>query len=72
LTEGTTFNDGLNHWKISYRATSGGLNFATSLGDSQFITLSNLGAIPEPGSLFAIGCMLGSGAFFRSRRRINP
>lgn len=72
LTEGTTFNDGLNNWKISYRATSGGLNFATSLGDSQFITLSNLGAIPEPGSLFAVGCMLGSGAFFRSRRRTTP
>jgi autotransporter-associated beta strand protein len=67
LTEGTVFNDGHNHWRISYVAETGGLNFATSMPGSHFITLSNLTAIPEPGSLLALGCLIGSGALFRRR-----
>jgi len=68
LTEGTVFNDGHNNWKISYVAETGGLNFATSMPGSHFITLSNLTAIPEPASLLALGCLIGSGAFLRRRR----
>ena len=68
LTEGTIFNDGLNNWKISYAATSGGLNFASDIPGSHFITLSNLTAIPEPGSWLAIACLIGAGAFLRGRR----
>ena len=68
LTDGTTFNDGLNTWRISYAAPTGGLNFANELG-GKFITLSNLTAVPEPGTLLALGCLLGSGAFLRTRRR---
>ena len=69
LTEGTVFNDGLNNWKISFASETGGLNFATPIPGSHFITLSNLTAIPEPGSLLGLGCLVGSGAFLRSRRR---
>ena len=69
LTEGTVFNDGHNNWKISYVAETGGLNFATPIPGSHFITLSNLTAVPEPGSMLAIGCLVGSGAFLRSRRQ---
>jgi len=69
LLDGTTFSDGLNTWKISYAANSGGLNFATPIPGSHFITLSNLTAVPEPGSLLALGCLVGSGAFLRIRRR---
>jgi hypothetical protein len=29
----------------------------------------DLTAVPEPGSLVALGCLVGSGAFLRSRRR---
>jgi hypothetical protein len=61
LTDGSTFNDGLNNWKISYASAIGGLNFATSIDGSHFITLSNLTAIPEPASLLALGCLVGSG-----------
>lgn len=31
--------------------------------------LQSLTAVPEPGSLLAIGCLIGSGALLRSRRR---
>ena len=70
LTDGMTFSDGLNNWKINYAAASGGLNFANDLG-GKFVTLSNLTAIPEPASLLAVCCLVGSGTFLRSRRRIH-
>jgi autotransporter-associated beta strand protein len=71
LTNNESFEDTYgNNWKITYNATSGGSNFATELlGGGQFVTLSNLTAVPEPGSLFALGCLIGSGALLRSRRR---
>ncbi len=34
-----------------------------------FVDNIALTAIPEPGSLFALGCLMGGGAFFRGRRR---
>jgi autotransporter-associated beta strand protein len=70
LTNNESFEDTYgNNWKITYNATSGGSNFATELlGGGSFVTLSNLTAVPEPGSLFAIGCLIGSGALLRSRR----
>ena len=59
-------------WKISYGATTGGFNFATEYDrsiNSKFINLTlALTAIPEPGSLLALGCLVGSGAFLRTRR----
>ena len=58
-----------NHWKITYDSAGGGLNFATALAGSHFITLSNLTAVPEPGSLLALGCLIGSGALLRRRAR---
>ena len=70
LNDGDTLIAGLNTWKISYGATAGGLNFATEYDhgvDSKFINLT-LTAIPEPGSLLALGCLVGSGAFLRTRR----
>jgi hypothetical protein len=69
LFNGEAFSDTYgNHWTIRYDATSGGDNFAPQRDDSHFVTLSNTSAIPEPGSLFALACLIGSGAFFRSRR----
>ena len=70
LNDGDTLIAGLNTWKISYGATTGGLNFATEYDhgvDSKFINLT-LTAIPEPGSLLALGCLVGSGAFLRTRK----
>ena len=58
-----------NHWKITYNSDIGGLNFATAIPGSHFVTLSNLTAVPEPGTLLALGCLIGSGAFLRTRRR---
>ena len=73
LTNGETFTDTYgNQWTIRYDSSGGGNNFATTLADSRFITLSNLTAIPETGSLLALGCLIGSGAFFRHRRRGTP
>jgi autotransporter-associated beta strand protein len=71
LANNASFTDTYgNAWKITYNATAGGLNFANELpGGGSFVTLSNLTAVPEPGSLFAIGCLIGSGALLRSRRR---
>jgi autotransporter-associated beta strand protein len=67
LGEGDTFSAGLNTWKINYNAATGGLNFTGVLNPgSHFI---NLTAIPEPGSLLALGCLVGSGMLLRSRRR---
>jgi autotransporter-associated beta strand protein len=72
LIDGETFTDTYgNQWTIHYDAIGGGDNFATALTDSRFISLSNLTAVPEPGSLLALGCLVGSGAFLRTRRRGN-
>lgn len=61
------FTAGLNTWQITYGAKSGGLNFANEYNlAGSFI---NLTVIPEPASLLALGCLVGSGAFLRSRRR---
>ena len=70
LSDGEQFTDAYsNHWTIRYAAEVGGANFASAIAGSHFITLSNLTAIPEPGSLLALGCLVGSGMFLRSRRR---
>ena len=65
LTEGAQFTLGANTWKISYTASAGGLN-ATGLTGS-FINLTNLTAIPEPGSLLALGSLVGLGLCLRRR-----
>ncbi len=66
LTDGEVFTAGLNTWQISYGATTGGLNFATEYtpASGSFV---NLTAVPEPGSLFALGCLVGSGVLLRRR-----
>ena len=70
LTDGEQFTDAYsNHWTIRYAADTGGANFASAIPESHFITLSNLTAIPEPGSWLALGCLVGSGMMLRSRRR---
>ena len=70
LTDGTTFNSGLNSWTIHYGQSTGGANFSGSpTGLFINLTAGALTAIPEPGSLLALGCLVGSGAFLRSRRR---
>lgn len=69
LEDGTIFTAGLNRWKISYEAGTGGLNFSGDyVSGGKFINLT-LTAVPEPGSLLALGCLVGSGAFLRFRRR---
>ena len=69
LTPNTQFTLGSNTWKITYADTTAGSN-ATGLGLSgNFINLTTLTAIPEPGSLLALGCLVGSGALLRNRRR---
>ena len=69
LAEGATLNDGMNSWVINYGSETGGVNFATTFSPSdRFVTLT-LSSIPEPGSLLALGCLIGSGSFLRSRRR---
>lgn len=53
--------------------TAGGVLTVTLQGGSypgfSGFQLVELTAIPEPGSLLALGCLVGSGAFLRSRRR---
>ncbi|MEI6606893.1 MAG: autotransporter-associated beta strand repeat-containing protein [Verrucomicrobiota bacterium] len=68
LPDGAQFTLGANTWKISYTATAGGLNVP---GDDtgHFINLTNLTAIPEPGSLLALGGLLSIGLCLRNRRR---
>jgi len=39
------------------------------IDDISNVTVSSLAAVPEPGSLLALGCLIGSGALLRSRRR---
>ena len=41
----------------------------TNGGALDNIALTGLSAIPEPASLLALGCLMGSGAFLRQRRR---
>ena len=58
---------------VTLRANNNTLTFASNdpSADIEFldnVTL-NLTAVPEPGSLLALGCLIGSGAFLRSRRR---
>jgi hypothetical protein len=68
LADGETFTAGLNTWQIHYDAITGGLNFAGEYGGGgQFVMLT---AIPEPGSWLAVGCLVGSGALLRIRRRV--
>ena len=66
LTNHEVFTAGLTTWQINYDAISGGLNFATEYTGGHFVTLT---AVPEPASLLALGCLVGAGAFLRSRRR---
>ena len=40
-----------------------------NMGVYSEIAAYSLTAVPEPGSLLALGCLIGSGAFLRSRRR---
>ena len=74
LADNATVTLGANMWKINYGTLIGGDNFrgdyfASEL-NAKFITLTlTLTAIPEPSSLLALGCLVGSGAFLRSRRR---
>ncbi|MEI6606293.1 MAG: PEP-CTERM sorting domain-containing protein [Verrucomicrobiota bacterium] len=66
LTEGAQFTLGANTWKITYTATTGGLNVPG--GDTgHFINLTNLTAIPEPGSWLALGGLVGAGLCLRRR-----
>jgi len=66
LTNGEVFTAGLNQWQINYDAINGGLNFSTECTGGHFVTLT---AVPEPGSWLALGCLIGSGALLRRRRR---
>ena len=67
LPEGAQFTLGANTWKITYTASAGGLN-APGSDTGHFINLTNLTAIPEPGSLLALGGLLGVGLCLRRRR----
>jgi autotransporter-associated beta strand protein len=70
LTNGEAFADSYgNKWTIRYDASGAGDNFSTQLDDSHFITLSNISAIPEPGSLLGLAGLLSSAMFLRSRRK---
>ena len=68
LPEGAQFTLGANTWKITYTATASGLNVPGD-GTGHFINLTNLTAIPEPGSLLALGGLLSLGLCLRSRRQ---
>jgi len=68
LNDGDVFTDltaNHNHWTINY---NGSMGDNVSTPGTNYISLS-LTAVPEVGGLLAIGCLVGSGAFFRSRRR---
>jgi len=60
LPEGALFTLGANPWKITYTAAEGGLN-GPGGSAGQFINLTGITAIPEPGSLLALGGLLGVG-----------
>jgi hypothetical protein len=69
----TAFNSGNTLVFSGVAPTAGGLLTLTleagSYRTSNGFQLVELTAIPEPGSLLALGCLVGSGAFLRSRRR---
>ena len=67
LNEGDEVSLNGKGWTIHYNDVAHG-DFVTGFTDPHFITLS-LTAVPEAGGLLALGCLVGSGAFFRSRRR---
>ena len=67
LTNNSTFTAGLNTWRINYDAISGGLNFASESTAGHFVTLTTLTSVPEPGSLLALGCLVGSGFLLRRK-----
>jgi autotransporter-associated beta strand protein/T5SS/PEP-CTERM-associated repeat protein len=70
LAEGGTFDTALNRWTINYSDSTKGINVVGSPAGSFInLTAGALTAIPEPGSLLALGCLVGSGALLRSRRR---
>jgi autotransporter-associated beta strand protein len=70
LTDGEVFTAGLTTWQIRYGAITSGLNFASEYtpASGSFV---NLTAVPEPGSLLALGCLMGAGAFLRRRRGLS-
>ena len=59
-----TFTADANPQVINFVAGDGGFAFAPTA-----VSLRELTAVPEPGSLLALGCLIGSGALLRSRRR---
>ena len=59
-----TFTADANPQVINFVAGLGGYSFAPTA-----VSLRELTAVPEPGSLLALGCLIGSGALLRSRRR---
>jgi hypothetical protein len=69
----TAFNSGNALLFSGVAPTAGGLLTLTLEGGSYRTSngfqLVELTAIPEPGSLLALGCLVGSGAFLRNRRR---
>lgn len=70
LANNASFTDANgNNWRITYNSSASGENFKPGTDTGNFVILSNLTAIPEPTSLLALGCLVGSGALLRSRRR---
>jgi len=74
ISDGETFNSGLNTWQIDYDALAGGLNFSDEYltgdfdgGTGRFVNITAMEVIPEPSSLF-LGA-LGSLALMRRRRK---
>lgn len=69
----SAFNSGNALLFSGVAPTAGGLLTLTleagSYRTSNGFQLVELTAVPEPGSLLALGCLVGSGAFLRSRRR---
>ena len=60
------------HLVIGADASVGHIDFLfTGGGSTNAMYLDNIGlvVVPEPGSLLALGCVVGSGVFLRSRRR---
>jgi autotransporter-associated beta strand protein len=67
LTDGVTFDFGLNKWEIDYNATVGGANFAEQFIDASFV---NIEVIPEPSTYALFGfAAVGLGAHLVRRRR---
>jgi autotransporter-associated beta strand protein len=67
LTDGATFDFGLNTWGIDYNATVGGANFADEYSGDNFV---NIEVIPEPSTYALLGfAAAGLGAHLVRRRR---